>query len=102
MNLNLQPVTVNILGKEYKIACDPNEREELLRSAQALDEQMRKIRDSGKVNGTDRIAVMAALNIAHELCVFKNENAVLRKKLNESLANMSKKIENVLENQETR
>ncbi|MGR9085532.1 MAG: cell division protein ZapA [Gammaproteobacteria bacterium] len=99
MSQNFQPVAITIMGKEYKIACDPNERDELLRSAQKLDEQMRKIRDTGKVNGTDRIAVMAALNLAHELGMIKNENLVLTERLNESLSNMSQKIENVLENQ---
>ena len=101
MNKNLQAVSVTIMGKEYKIACEANERDELIRSSQQLDEQMRKIRDSGKVNSADRIAVMAALNIAHELCVVKNQNDILHKCLNQSLTNLSKKIENVLEKQET-
>lgn len=98
MNLNLHPVNITIMGKDYKIACEPGERDQLIRSAITLDEQMRNIRDSGKVNGTDRIAVMAALNLAHELCVLKNENEELSRKLHESLANMNQKIENVLEN----
>ncbi len=98
MNKNLQPVPITIMGKEYKIVCDPEERDELIRSAQQLDEQMRRIRDSGKVNGADRIAVMAALNLAHELCMLKNQNDILNRRLNESLTNMSQKIENVLEN----
>jgi cell division protein ZapA len=98
MTKNLQPVALTIMGKDYKVACDPDERDELLRSAQQLDAQMRQIRDSGKVNGADRIAVMAALNLAHELYVTKNQNEILTRLLNESLANMSQKIENVLEN----
>ena len=61
------PVIVNILGKEYKISCGHDERKELINSAQQLDQQMMEIRDSGKVIGNERIAVMAALNIAHEL-----------------------------------
>ena len=66
-NAKLQPVLIKILGKDYKIACSEDEQESLLRSAQALDDQMRTIRDSGKVSGADRIAVMAALNLTHEL-----------------------------------
>lgn len=62
-----QGVTVNILDKEYLIACNDNERHDLMRSADFLDKKMREIRDSGKVIGADRIAVMAALNISHEL-----------------------------------
>ena len=62
-----QPVAVKILGKDYRIACAENEQETLIHSARELDEQMKEIRDSGSVNGTDRIAVLAALNLAHEL-----------------------------------
>jgi cell division protein ZapA len=98
MSKDLHPITLTIMGKDYKIACAPEERDDLLRSAQQLDAQMRQIRDSGKVNGADRIAVMAALNLAHELQVIKNQNELLTRLLNESLANMSQKIENVLEN----
>lgn len=86
------------MGKEYKIACPPDERDDLISSALHLDEQMRKIRDSGKVSGADRIAVMAALNLSHELKVLKNQNALLSLRLKEGLANMTQKIENVLEN----
>ena len=60
-------VSVNILDKEYIIACDDDERHDLMRSADYLDKKMREIRDNGKVIGADRIAVMAALNISHEL-----------------------------------
>lgn len=62
-----KPVTVRILDKEYLIACPPEERDELLTAAKYLDGKMREIREAGRVIGTDRIAVMAALNIAHEL-----------------------------------
>ncbi|HTR58686.1 MAG TPA: cell division protein ZapA [Casimicrobiaceae bacterium] len=58
---------VAILGREYRIACKESEREELQQAVQFLDRRMREIRDSGKVAGTERIAVMAALNIAHDL-----------------------------------
>ncbi len=98
MNSNLLPVSITIMGKEYKIACDPDERDDLVNSAQQLDEQMRKIRDSGRVSGADRIAVMAALNLAHELNMLKNQNAVLNERLKHSLVNMTQKIENALEN----
>ena len=61
------PVIVNILGKEYQIACPEEEKPALIASAQLLHDGMDKIRASGKVVGLDRIAVMAGLNIAHEL-----------------------------------
>jgi len=58
---------VSILGREYRVACKESERDELLQAVQYLDRRMREIRDAGKIAGTERIAVMAALNIAHEL-----------------------------------
>jgi cell division protein ZapA len=58
---------VTILGRDFKVACKESEREELTQAVALLDRRMREIRDGGKVSGTDRIAMMAALNIAHEL-----------------------------------
>jgi cell division protein ZapA len=60
-------LSVSILGRDLKIACKEDEREELGEAVTFLDHRMREIRDAGKVSGTERIAVMAALNIAHEL-----------------------------------
>jgi cell division protein ZapA len=60
-------VSVRILEKDYQIACAPEERAQLLDAAEYLTRQMREIRDEGRVVGLDRIAVMAALNLAHEL-----------------------------------
>lgn len=62
-----QAVTVDIMGRELKIACTEDEREGLLNAVSYLDKKMSAIRDTGKVVGLERIAIMAALNIAHEL-----------------------------------
>ena len=102
MNKTPTAVTLDILGKEYKIACSPEEQDGLIQSARQLDQKMRQIRDSGKVSGTDRIAVMAALNMAHELHLAEARNRQLELHLADSLIKMSNKIENVLENPETR
>jgi cell division protein ZapA len=66
---------VSILGREYRVACRESERAELLQAVQFLDRRMREIRDGGKVVGSERIAVMAALNIAHELLRAKSGSA---------------------------
>jgi cell division protein ZapA len=63
---------VSILGREYRVACKESERAELLQAVQFLDRRMREIRDTGKVVGSERIAVMAALNITHELLGLKS------------------------------
>ena len=67
MSEELQRVTVRLLDKEYQVACPEDEREALLQSAEVLNRKMREIRDSGKLVGMDRIAVMAALNLSHEM-----------------------------------
>ena len=65
---------ITILGREFKVACKENEREELSEAVALLDRRMREIRDAGKVTGTDRIAVMTALNFAHELLRARRES----------------------------
>jgi cell division protein ZapA len=68
-------VSVRILEKEYQVACLPEERSELLDSAEYLNEKMREIRDAGNIIGLDRIAVMAALNLSNELLKVKRQGA---------------------------
>jgi cell division protein ZapA len=58
---------VNILDREFRVACPEDERAELLDSVAYLDRKMREIRDAGKIASVERIAIMAALNITHEL-----------------------------------
>ena len=60
-------VALNILDKQYQIACKAEEQADLIGSAQYLDTKMREIRSNGKTMGLERIAVMAALNISYEL-----------------------------------
>jgi len=96
------PVTVKILEKDYRIACAPNHKESLEDSAALLNNKMLEIRTSGKVIGSDRIAVMAALNLAHDLlqqqqqtasdCQLKQHLRELREKI-DSAVNESKQME---------
>jgi cell division protein ZapA len=65
---------VSILGRDYRVACRESEREELMQAVKFVDGRMREIRDSGKISGAERIAVMAGLNIAHELLRSKSGN----------------------------
>jgi cell division protein ZapA len=68
-------VTVRILDKEYQVACPEEQQAALVTSARYLDRQMRSIRDTGKVVGGERIAVMAALNISYELLQSNQQDA---------------------------
>lgn len=89
-------VSITILGKEYLIACQEDEKSELLSSANYLDRKMREIRDHGKVIGTDRIAVMAALNIAHELLHNKGELIMANPDVEGRIRSIQEKIEEAL------
>ena len=60
-------VTVEILDKEYQVACPPEQEHELVGAARHLDQKMRDIRATGKIIGLERVAIMAALNLSHEL-----------------------------------
>lgn len=66
MNTEAVPVTIQILDKEYMVSCPPDERDALMASAKLLNIRMREVRESGKVMGTERMAVMTALNVIHE------------------------------------
>jgi len=96
MSKPTKPVSLNILGKEYKIACAAEEQEALIRTAQELDRQMRKIRDTGKVLGTERIAVLAALNLAHDSSPMAEHST--DPEFCQRLSDLRQKIENILEN----
>lgn len=65
------PVTVRILDREYQVACREDERDDLLAAAELVHQRMQEVRSRGNVIGTDRIAVMAALNMAHELLALR-------------------------------
>ena len=67
MSKNTIPVSVHVMGKEYKISCPEGEHDSLLASAKHVDDSMKKIREGGKALGAERIAVMAAINIASEM-----------------------------------
>lgn len=69
-------VTVTILGKEFMVACPEDERAALVAAASYLDKKMREIQASGKVMGSERTAVMAALNIAHELIELRSRGGM--------------------------
>ena len=71
-------VTIRILEKEYNVACPAEEKAALLASAELLNNKMREIRDSGKVVGLDRVAVMAALNLANDLIRAQGQDEELK------------------------
>jgi cell division protein ZapA len=67
MNEKSKALDITIMGRTYKVTCQDNEREALMQAAAYLDQRMNEIKSSGRIGTGERIAVMAALNIAHEL-----------------------------------
>jgi len=85
-------VDVKILDKEYLVACPPEVKYELEQAAHYLDEKMREIRSVGKVFGSERIAVMAALNITHQMLSEQHSNETTEKFVSE----LTQKLDQIL------
>ena len=66
MSADATGMQISIMGREFRVACTPDEQKTLLEAVDYLNRKMQEIKDQGKVNGLDRIAIMAALNISHE------------------------------------
>ncbi len=98
-NSDTVALTVQILDKDYRIGCSPGEEEALISAARYLDEAMRGIRGRGTVIGADRIAVMAALNITHELLEERKERASSAMLVRSRLHQLSDRIDSALAEQ---
>lgn len=92
-----QPINISILDKDYKVACPPGEQSALLESAKFLDSKMREVRDSGNIMGSERIAVITALNMANDLLRSSNVDKELGNELPPRLKDLESKISRVLE-----
>ena len=90
-------VSVRILEKEYFVACPYEERSALLDSAEYLNSRMREIRDSGKVVGLDRIAVMVALNLANEVLKLREREAKLESEIGDRVRQLRERLDKVVE-----
>ncbi|MEP7043410.1 MAG: cell division protein ZapA [Dokdonella sp.] len=88
-----EPVAVNILDREFLIACTPEERAGLLAAARYLDGKMREMRDNARAAGLDRIAILAALNISHELLAERERGSTEASQLTEKLQMLNAKLE---------
>ncbi len=93
-------VTVKILGREYKLRCQPGERDALIAAGQHLDNEMRAIRDTGNIIGMERIAIMAGLNIAHELIQTQTKHVQSQHRLAHRILQLNDIIDNNLRSDE--
>lgn len=93
---NLKALAVKILNKEFQVNCPPGSEEKLFEAAHYLDLKMNEIRKSGRVIGLERIAIMAALNITHELLVERHQNNAAAQSFADQIARLQNKIDNAL------
>lgn len=91
---------VAILGKQFRVACTEDQQRDLLKAVDYLDGKMREIRDSGKVIGTERIAIVAALNIVHELLSTRIEGDFDIGELKRRITSMRASIEDAISAQD--
>ncbi len=90
-------VTVKLLDREFLVGCRPDEREGLLSAVEHLNQKMREIRHASRSPGYDRIAVLAALDITHELLMLQRSQQVVSSNAGEQLALLRRKLEDALE-----
>ena len=92
----IETITVSLLGKKYQVSCEEEEVEILEKSAKYLNQKMGEIRDSGRVVGLDRIAVMAALNIIGESIISEGEAGFKDKELDKRVESLNLTLEAAL------
>ncbi len=101
MNAAAKTLEIKILDRELRIACPEDQRSELLDAVAYLDKRMREIRDAGKIASVERIALMAALNITHELLTTKIGRGVDLNDFKRRMEAMQAAIDQALADQDT-
>lgn len=90
-------VTVKLLDREFLVGCKPSEREGLLAAVEYLNQKMREIRHTARSPGYDRIAVLAALDIAHELLTLQRGQSAISDSASEHIATLRRKLEQAMQ-----
>lgn len=88
-----QPVNIKLLDREYTVGCGPDELDSLLSAAKLLDAKMREIRGSNRMAALDRVAVLAALNLAHELQLLRKSSEGSDRELSQALGKLHHKVD---------
>ncbi|MGH8077927.1 MAG: cell division protein ZapA [Lysobacter sp.] len=92
-----EPVSIRLLDREYTVGCEPGERDSLLAAAKLLDSKMREIRGNNRMAALDRVAVLAALNFAHELQQMRSDNEGRDRELERTLGDLHRKLDGLFE-----
>ncbi|MDQ3288862.1 MAG: cell division protein ZapA [Pseudomonadota bacterium] len=92
-----QPVNIKLLDREYTVGCGPGEQDSLLSAARMLDSKMREIRGGNRMAALDRVAVLAALNLAHELQMQRQASEANDRELNEALGKLHSRLDALID-----
>ena len=92
-----EPVIIRLLDREYTVGCEPDERASLVAAAKLLDNKMREIRGNNRMAALDRVAVLAALNLAHELQQMRSDNEGRDRELERTLGDLHRKLDGLFE-----
>ena len=96
MSAEGKPINIKIMDKEYLISCPEEERDQLYSAAEMVSSKMDQIKKGGSIIGSERIAVMAALNIAHELLAYRDKNEIYTSRMDDTIRRLQGKIYNAL------
>lgn len=97
MSSTSEPVNIRVLDREYTVGCEPDERDSLLAAAKLLDQKMREIRGSNRMAAIDRVAVLAALNLAHELQQTRGEGEGRDRELSRTLNDLHRRLDDLFD-----
>ncbi|MDR6672524.1 cell division protein ZapA [Xanthomonas sp. 1678] len=92
-----EPVSVRILDREYTVGVEAEERDSLVAAARLLDAKMREVRGSNRMAAVDRVAVLAALNLAHELQQLRDEQTRRDHEMTRTLADLNRRLDGVVD-----
>ena len=92
-----EPVSIRLIDREYTVGCEPDERDSLIAAAKLLDNKMREIRGNNRMAALDRVAVLAALNLAHELQQIRSDNEGRDRELERTLGDLHRKLDGLFE-----
>ncbi|MFC3550805.1 cell division protein ZapA [Lysobacter cavernae] len=97
MSTSSEPVSIRLLDREYTVGCEPDERDSLLAAARLLDNKMREIRGNNRMAALDRVAVLAALNLAHELQLLRSESEGRDRELARTLGDLHRRLDDLFD-----
>ena len=92
-----EPVSIRLLDREYTVGCEPGERDSLIAAAKLLDTKMREIRGNNRMAALDRVAVLAALNLAHDLQQMRSDNQDRDRELERTFDDLHRKLGGLFE-----